>query len=299
MSDKSTVLAIDDAPYNLKLLGQILVPQYRFLLATKATDGLELAQTARPDLILLDVVMPDMSGHEVCKQLKSNPLTASIPVVFITALKEQTDEAYGLEIGAIDYITKPFCPAIVKARVRNHLELKRYRDLLENLAATDGLTGVPNRRCFDQALEREWRSAIRRKTELSLILIDIDYFKVYNDHYGHLKGDECLRQVGQTLLAGPRRPSELLARYGGEEFACFLPDTDLAGAQHVAKELLESVRALQIPHSGSKVAEHVTLSLGVACMAPTVGEAPSLLIEKADVQLYNAKKNGRNQIQSG
>lgn len=298
MSDKATVLAIDDAPYNLKLLGQILVPQYRFLLATKGTDGLEIAQTQRPDLILLDVVMPDMSGHEVCKQLKSNPLTAAIPVVFITALKEQTDEAFGLEIGAIDYITKPFCPAIVKARVRNHLELKRYRDLLENLAATDGLTGVPNRRHFDQALEREWRSAIRRKTELSLILIDIDYFKVYNDHYGHLKGDECLRTVGQTLMAGPRRPSELLARYGGEEFACFLPDTDLAGATHVARELLESVRALKIPHSGSQVADHVTLSLGVACMAPAVGEPPSLLIERADVQLYNAKKSGRNQVQS-
>ena len=297
-NDKSTVLAIDDAPYNLKLLAQILSPQYRFLLATKGSDGLEIAVTQRPDLILLDVVMPDMDGHEVCRQLKANPLTQSIPVVFITALKEQTDEAFGLEIGAIDYITKPFCPAIVKARVRNHLELKHYRDLLESQAATDGLTGIPNRRHFDQALEREWRSAVRRKSCLSLVLIDIDYFKVYNDHYGHLRGDECLRTVGQALVGGARRPSEIVARYGGEEFACVLPDTDVGGAAHVAGELLERVRALQLPHAGSKVADHITLSLGVASMAPALGELPAQLIERADVQLYKAKERGRNQVQS-
>ena len=298
MSDKCTVLAIDDAPYNLKLLGQILVPDYRFLLATKGKDGLEIAATQRPDLILLDVLMPEMTGHEVCQQLKANPLTQNIPIIFITALKEQTDEAYGLEIGAIDYITKPFCPAIVKARVRNHLELKRYRDILEGLAATDGLTGIPNRRHFDQALDREWRSGIRRKSSLSLILIDIDYFKVYNDRYGHLAGDECLRAVGQALSGGPRRPSELVARYGGEEFASILPDTDLAGAVHVARELQERVRALQIPHEGSQVAPHVSLSIGVATMNPQVGDNYTDLIQRADEQLYEAKKSGRNQIQS-
>jgi len=298
MNEKSTVLAIDDAPYNLKLLGQILVPDYRFLLATKGVDGLEIALTQRPDLILLDVVMPDMTGHEVCKQLKANPLTQNIPVVFITALKEQTDEAYGLEIGAIDYITKPFCPAIVRARVRNHLELKRYRDMLESLASTDGLTGIPNRRQFDQALDREWRSAIRRKTPLSLVLIDIDYFKVYNDRYGHLLGDECLRAVGQALMGGPRRPAELVARYGGEEFACMLPDTDLAGATHVARELLERVNSLAIPHEGSQVSDHVTLSLGAACLAPQVGQSSAELIQLADEKLYLAKKSGRNQVQA-
>jgi len=297
MSRKSTILAVDDAPYNLQLLGQILSPDYRFLLATKGADGLEIAITQRPDLILLDVVMPEMDGHEVCRQLKSNPALQNIPVIFITARKDETDEAYGLEIGAIDYITKPFCPAIVKARVRNHLELKHYRDVLESQASTDGLTGIPNRRHFDQALEREWKSAIRRKSPISLILTDIDYFKVYNDHYGHLPGDECLRTVGQTLVSGARRPSEIVARYGGEEFACVLPDTDLAGARHVARELLERVRALRLPHAGSQVADHITLSLGVASLVPDVGEPPSLLIEKADAQLYHAKKSGRNQVQ--
>lgn len=298
MSEKSTVLAIDDAPANLKLLGQILSPHYRFLFATSGADGLEIAITQRPDLILTDVVMPEMDGHQVCKQLKSNPLTSSIPVVFITALKDQTDEAHGLEIGAIDYITKPFCPAIVKARVRNHLELKHYRDVLESQASTDGLTGIPNRRHFDQSLDREWRSAIRRKSQISLILTDIDCFKPYNDYYGHLGGDECLRSVAQALAGGPRRPAELVARYGGEEFAVILPDTDLAGAVHVASELLERVRAMKLPHQKSVVTDHVTLSLGVASMTPEVGQNPSELIQRADAQLYEAKKGGRNRVQA-
>ena len=298
MTDKQTVLAIDDVPANLKLLGQILGPQYRFLLATNGLAGLEIAISQRPDIILLDVMMPEVDGHEICTRLKANPLTHSIPVIFITSLKEETDEAHGLEIGAIDYITKPFCPAIIQARVRNHLELKRYRDLLEDLAATDGLTGIPNRRQFEQTLEREWRNAIRRKSPMSLILIDIDFFKPYNDHYGHLQGDECLRAVGQALVGAARRPSELVARYGGEEFVCILPDTEVAGAAHVAQDLLDRVRSLQLPHVGSTVANHVTLSLGVASMIPSVGELPGELIQRADALLYNAKRSGRNQVQS-
>jgi len=296
MSEKSTVLAIDDAASNLKLLGQILSPLYRFVFATSGADGLEMASTHRPDLILTDVVMPEMDGHQVCKQLKANPLTAQIPVIFITSLKDETDEAYGLDIGAIDYITKPFSPAIVKARVRNHLELKHYRDLLESQAATDGLTGIPNRRHFNDSLEREWRSAIRRKCQISLVLMDIDCFKPYNDFYGHLQGDECLREVGRALVGAARRPSELVARYGGEEFACVLPDTDLAGGVHVASELLERVRSLQLKHEKSTVCDHVTLSLGVACMSPEVGDNPGELIQRADAQLYVAKRAGRNQV---
>ena len=217
-------------------------------------------------------------------------------MIFITSLKDETDEAFGLEIGAIDYITKPFSPAIVKARVRNHLELKHYRDMLESQAATDGLTGIPNRRHFDESLEREWRSAIRRKSHISLILMDIDCFKPYNDFYGHLQGDECLRTVGRSLVGGARRPSELVARYGGEEFACVLPDTDLAGAMHVATELLERVRAQELAHEKSTVGPHVTLSLGVACMSPEVGNVPGELIQRADSQLYEAKRAGRNQV---
>lgn len=296
IAEKQTVLAIDDMPANLKLLGEILKPEYRFLVATSGAQGLELASSKQPDLILLDVMMPEMDGYEVCRQLKANPLTQSIPVIFITAMKEETDEEKGLEIGAIDYITKPFSPSIVRIRVRNHLELKRYHDLLANQAVTDGLTRIANRRQFDKWLEREWRLAIRRQAPIALILGDIDHFKLFNDHYGHPEGDECLKAVAKALTSGLRRPSELLARYGGEEFACILPESDLAGALHFANNLLEHVQNVRIPHEKSTTSDIVTMSLGVACMSPQLGDASERLIQAADEKLYEAKRNGRNQV---
>jgi diguanylate cyclase (GGDEF)-like protein len=299
VTEKQTILAIDDVPANLKTLGEILKSDYRFLVATSGAAGLEIATTQQPDLILLDVMMPEMDGYEVCSRLKSNPLTQSIPVIFISALKEETDEARGLEIGAIDYVTKPFSPSIVRIRVRNHLELKRYHDLLESQAVTDGLTGIANRRQFDKWLDREWRLAIRRQSPISLIMGDIDCFKLFNDHYGHPEGDECLKAVARALTAGLRRPSELLARYGGEEFACILPDTDLNGAVHFAASLLDNVRALGMAHEKSLVTDVVTMSLGAACLTPSVGDTPEVLIQAADTQLYAAKKAGRNQVSGG
>lgn len=295
-ADKQTVLAIDDVPANLKLLGEILAPEYRFLVATSGAQGLDIASAKQPDLILLDVMMPEMDGYEVCARLKANPLTQSIPVIFITALKEETDEEKGLEIGAIDYVTKPFSPSIVRIRVRNHLELKKYHDLLESQAVTDGLTGIANRRQFDKWMDREWRLAIRRQSPISLILGDIDCFKLFNDYYGHPEGDECLKAVAKALSSGLRRPSELLARYGGEEFACILPETDLAGAVHFAGNLLDQVRSIGMRHEKSTVTDIVTMSLGAATMSPTLGEGPELLIQKADEQLYVAKKAGRNRV---
>jgi diguanylate cyclase (GGDEF)-like protein len=180
--------------------------------------------------------------------------------------------------------------------VRNHLELKRYHDLLESQAVTDGLTGIANRRQFDKWIDREWRLAIRRQTPISLILGDIDCFKLYNDHYGHPEGDECLRAVARALTAGLRRPSELLARYGGEEFACILPDTDLSGAVHFAGNLLEQVRAMKRPHATSVAGDIVSMSLGAASVLPKLGDGPETLIQQADEQLYAAKRAGRNQV---
>ncbi len=296
--EKQTVLAIDDVPANLKLLGEILQPEYRFLVATSGAQGLEIAASKQPDLILLDVMMPEMDGYEVCRQLKANPLTQSIPVIFVTAMKEETDEERGLEIGAIDYVTKPFRPTIVRIRVRNHLELKRYHDLLESQAVTDGLTGIANRRQFDKWLDREWRLAIRRQSPISLILGDIDCFKMFNDHYGHPEGDECLKGVAKALASAIRRPSELLARYGGEEFACILPDTDLPGAVHFAGSLLEQIRAVKMPHQKSVCSDIVTMSLGAATLSPSLGDGQEALIQAADEQLYRAKKAGRNRVTS-
>lgn len=298
MTEKQTVLAIDDVPANLKLLGQILGQEYRLLLSTGGAHGLQVALDQRPDLILLDVMMPELDGYEVCRRLKADPRTERIPVIFLTSLKEETDETKGLELGAIDYVTKPFSPPIIRARVRNHLELKRYRDMLESMSLTDGLTGLSNRRHFDQHLDREWRAAIREQKTLSLVMIDIDCFKLYNDRYGHLQGDECLRAVAGVLASSARRPSEMVARYGGEEFACILPDTGREGAATVAESMRARVAELQLPHEKSLVAPHVTLSLGVGTLSPVVGAPVGDLVALADENLYKAKKGGRDRVQA-
>ena len=296
---RQVVLIVDDTPANIEILNEALGNEYEILFATNGQDALNIAFDQNPDLILLDVMMPEMDGYAVCTRLKQESRTSSIPVIFVTALDQEGDETKGLGVGAIDYIIKPIRPAIVQARVHNHLELKRYRDLLENLSATDGLTGISNRRHFDEILAIEWRRAKRNQTPLSLILMDIDVFKAYNDHYGHLAGDDCLYHVARVISRCVQRPSDLVARYGGEEFACLMPDTDADGAIMVAKQMRSALENLNIPHAYSPVADHVTLSFGVAMMVPLAGQPLFDLIRRADELLYTAKRNGRNQIRSG
>jgi diguanylate cyclase (GGDEF)-like protein len=296
---KQTILIVDDMPTNIEILSKTLGSTYEVLFATNGPDALSIAFDQNPDLVLLDVMMPEMDGYEVCRQLQQDARTRRIPIIFVTALDQEDEETKGLGLGAIDYITKPIRPPIVQARVRNHLELKRYRDFLENLSATDGLTGIANRRRLDECLAIEWRRARRNQTPLSLILLDIDLFKTFNDHYGHLAGDDCLRQLARTLSQCIRRPSDLLARYGGEEFACLMPDTDPEGALLVAQQMWTSFSNLNIPHAYSPVADRVTLSLGVATMIPLIGQPLFDLIRRADECLYSAKHNGRNQIKCG
>ncbi len=295
---RSTILVVDDLPVNIEVLVENLAGDYDVIFATNGHEALELAQSQRPDLILLDVLMPGMDGYAVCARLKSDPATSAIPVIFITAMSQEGDERTGLDTGAIDYIAKPFKPHIVRARVRNHLELKRYRDLLENLSMCDGLTGVANRRRFDECMEKEWRRLSRSRMPISLIMIDIDLFKGYNDTYGHLAGDDCLRKVAGALAGVPKRTADLLARYGGEEFACILPETGLSGALVVAETFRQRVMALALPHPSSTVADCVTVSLGIATRIPGPGTKPLDLVEAADYFLYQAKKAGRNQWKS-
>jgi len=240
--------------------------------------------------------MPEMDGYQVCEQLKADKRTSSIPVIFVTAMDQEANESKGLSVGAIDYLAKPIRLPIVKARVRNHLELKRYRDFLENLSLTDGLMGIANRRRLDEAIDSEWRRSKRNQTLLSLVLMDIDHFKGYNDRYGHLAGDDCLRYLARTLAECVRRPSDLVARYGGEEFACLLADTDGDGAMWMANQMRDKVSYLKIPYEGYAVADHVTLSFGVATMLPAVGQSFFDLIRRADGFLYEAKRAGRNLI---
>jgi len=294
---RERILIVDDAPANIRLLGETLRARYKISAAPGGEAGLKLARAEpHPDLILLDVVMPDLDGYEVCRRLKEDQCTRGIPVIFITALDDEADETHGLELGAVDYITKPFSLPIVTARVRTHLELKRHRDMLEDLSNRDGLTGIHNRRSFDEALHAEWRRAAREGASLSLVMIDIDHFKAYNDRYGHLGGDDCLRRVAGALAASVVRAGDRVARYGGEEFAALLPGADAAAARAVAEKLRRAVAGLEIAHEDSSAADHVTISAGASASMPTVDVDPAQLIESADRALYDAKAAGRDRV---
>lgn len=294
---RQRILIVDDEPINIKLLASELKFHYDVVFALKGEDAIEIAESGESvDLILLDIMMPGANGYEVCQRLKSSPHTQNIPVIFITTMSLEEDETKGLEIGAVDYITKPFSMAIVKARVKTHLELKQHRDRLEKLSSSDGLTGIANRRRFDERLAREWKLASRDAALLSLIMIDIDYFKSYNDGYGHIAGDECLKKVAEILDGSVRRPADMVARYGGEEFVAILPKTSHAGAIGIAETMRTRVEALRIPHEKSEVAAHVTVSLGVVTALPTLHESASYLVNAGDKALYEAKRSGRNRV---
>ena len=294
----SSILIVDDSPENIKVLALALKPEYRVRFSTNGSDVLKIAASDQPpDLILLDIIMPGLDGFEVCGLLKKEKKTRNIPVIFITSLGEEEDETKGLQVGAVDYITKPFSMPIVKARVKTHLELKHHRDILENLSSLDGLTGIPNRRRFDEYLDLEWRAGGREGKLLSLIMIDIDYFGPFNDHYGHLEGDGCLKLVAKTLAESVNRPKDFVARYGGEEFAAILPGVDLKGALYVAEMMRQQVEALAITHNYSKAKDCVTISLGASTINPLEKISPDILIGGSDKALYQAKNSGRNRVE--
>jgi len=289
------ILLVDDSPANIHLLVQFLRDDYKTLAATSGPAALRIAQSEKPDLILLDVVMPDMDGHEICRQLKNDPRTEPIPVIFITGKNEVEDEMVGFELGAIDYIVKPFSLPLVQRRIRTHLDLKHYRDELERQSMLDAMTGIPNRRCFDQTLAQAWTQAAYANEPLSLVMIDIDHFKAYNDHGGHPAGDACLRRVANALAMAGLRSRDLVARYGGEEFACILPGADIAEAAMVAERMHAAIATLHIPHPSPAV-KTLSLSLGAACHYPGTGTLPAGLLEAADQALYRAKQEGRNRV---
>jgi diguanylate cyclase (GGDEF)-like protein len=289
------LLLVDDVRANLLLLAKALGQEYDCRLATDGANALEQAFADPPDLILLDVLMPGLDGYEVCRRLKANPRTRYIPVIFLTNLSDEEDEKVGLEAGAIDYIAKPFRLPIVKARVHNNLELKRRGDLLEELASLDSL-GIPNRRSFDERLATEWNRAKRHGVSLALIWLDTDFFKLYNERYGHPQGDACLRKVISALKAVPRRASDFLARWGGDEFMAILADTSLDEAMNMAEKMRSRVAELAIPHESSKIAPYVTISLGVAARVPGDNDSAAALEKDADDALYRAKDAGRNRV---
>jgi diguanylate cyclase (GGDEF)-like protein len=296
---KPKIFIIDDAPENIRMLMENLKEDYAIIPATDGEKAIKMLQShSLPDLILLDIIMPGTDGYEICRRLKSDEITEDIPIIFITAKDREEDEVMGLKLGAVDYITKPFCMPVVKARVNTHIELKKHRDKLKLLSDLDGLTGIPNRRRFDEYMKLQWQYAQRSSTLLSLIMIDIDHFKAFNDLYGHGRGDDCLKKVAKTLFETVNRPTDMVARYGGEEFACLLPVTDLDGAVKIAEEMRVNVMSLSIPHGHPSPDSRVTISLGAASMNPTLYSTPAVLLNRADQALYEAKRSNRNCVKS-
>jgi diguanylate cyclase (GGDEF)-like protein len=277
-------------------MAEALRDDYELFFATSGERALEIVAGGGVELVLLDVVMPGLDGFEICRRMKADEATNRIPVIFVTAREEVGDEARGFDVGAVDYIAKPIQPPIVRARVRTHIELKRAHDLLESLASIDAVTTIANRRRFDTGLDTEWKRCARSQSPLTVAIADVDHFKSFNDTYGHTRGDECLRAVALAIRSVARRPGDLAARYGGEEFAVVLPETEAAAARTIMQTMLDAIRALQIAHSGSSCADHVTISAGAATMVPSIDASPSLIVEAADAALYEAKQSGRNRV---
>jgi diguanylate cyclase (GGDEF)-like protein len=308
------ILLVDDDPGAIQQMGRILADVGELRFATNGEDALRLADDSVPDLVLLDAEMHGMSGYRVLDALKSRVEMVDVPVVFVTSHTEPEFEVCAFEAGAADFIAKPISAPLMLARISTQLRVKRMTDQLRRAAATDALTGVANRRKFDELLEYEWLRSLRGGDPLSLLLIDVDHFKMYNDRYGHPKGDACLRQVARALVGAGQRIGDLVARCGGEEFALLLPQTPRFGAEHVARRVLNAIEALDIVHAGSTTARHLTVSVGIACYDEAspcwvntpnevrfVGDDRQLpctatdLIMAADKALYSAKRAGRAQ----
>jgi diguanylate cyclase (GGDEF)-like protein len=299
---KATLLVVDDAPGNIRVLRNLLKDEARVFFATSGRDALATARSEQPDLILLDVLMPEMDGYEVCHALKTDPATREIPVIFVTGLTESTDETRGLEAGAIDYITKPFVPAVVRMRVRNHLALRRattelhlLNSQLRRLATTDALTGVSNRRHFFEQVSEEVLRMRRYHHSAALFMLDLDHFKKLNDSWGHDIGDRALAETSHTVRQA-LRTHDLFGRLGGEEFAGFLPETELPQAVMVCERLRDLVHAIQVPTPGEPV--RLSASIGVVSIDPEK-ELPETALKRADQAMYAAKEAGRNRVVRG
>jgi diguanylate cyclase (GGDEF)-like protein len=288
-----TVLIVDDDRVNRTILADLLGGECRVLLAKDGVSALRRASEEPDlDLILLDVSMPEMNGYEVLRRLKAERRTSDTAVIFITALTDEQDEEHGLSLGVLDYVFKPIRPVIVHARIRNHLRLVAQRKELERLATRDSLTGLANRRHFDQVFDLACRRSVRTGEPLNLAMVDVDHFKQYNDRYGHGAGDDALREVAHVLSAIARRPYDVAARYGGEEFVLLLPGpVDLDA---LLEQLRLDILSLALTHEASQVEKVVTVSCGGVTITGPIMPNPAMLLHRADTLLYQAKGQGRN-----
>ncbi len=314
--DKTEILVVEDSITQAEYLKRLLEYKgYTVTVCFDALEAIEFLDRKTPDLIISDIMMPKIDGFGLCSYLQSTDLLDNIPVMMVTAMTELDNLEKAFAVGADDYIAKPVQEIELFARVRSLLEIKFERDLriereekliklrknleeknrlLEQLSYLDELTAVANRRCFDDIFEKEWKRTVRTKNSISIILIDIDQFKTFNDTYGHPAGDECLKHVARSVDSTLKRPADLIARFGGEEFIALLPNTDLKGALFIAEKMRENVFKLQIEHRKSNGIKFVTVSAGVGTMQPGQHDNAKELIRLADNRMYEAKKAGRN-----
>jgi diguanylate cyclase (GGDEF)-like protein len=291
-----SVLVVDDEESSLAVLDKILSSEYVVFTAKSGEEALRLAENEIPDLILLDILMPGMDGVEILSSLKRSETTRKIPVIFISALSGEDDEEKGFALGAVDYITKPFRNSIVQARVRTHMRIIRQMRMIEKTGLIDSLTDIPNRRSFDDRFNKEWRRCGREGNPISLLMMDLDKFKNYNDTYGHPQGDVLLRTVAKIVSSEAKRPSDLAARLGGEEFGLLLANTGIEGALLIAERIRSKVESEKIPTADGNTLTSMTISIGVVSTIPN-DSCPALdFIRKADECLYAAKNAGRNRI---
>lgn len=305
------VLVVEDSKVTLKAICTYLERmEIEPLTAETGKEAIEVYRRERPDIILLDGRLPDIDGFEVAREIrameKKKDWTA---IIFLTSMTKDEDLARGIEAGGDDYLMKPISETVLKAKViamRRLVEMQRSLiDLtyklnvtnreLQQLSATDGLTGLSNRRMYDELSLREWRRCERTKKSIALVMVDVDYFKLYNDHYGHQAGDECLKAVAGQLKRSAPRASDVVARYGGEEFVLALGETDMDGAIWVANHFRQRIEDLNMAHINSELG-HVTVSCGVAAVKPSDSVSLATLLQSADYALYQAKEQGRNRV---
>lgn len=305
------ILVADDDQFTRQMLHQVLEQEgYSVVEACDGHECLEVYKRTQPNLVLLDAMMPVMDGFDCCTSLQSLPGSEHIPVLMIAELEDRASVNRAFEVGATDYVTKPINLAVLRQRVRilieksrldrelerANRELEQANQKLQHLATIDSLTQVCNRRSFDEYLSREWQRMMREFSPLSLILCDVDFFKAYNDTYGHPAGDACLKAVAHAISEAVKRPADLVARYSPEEFAVIVPNTEAIGAAHIAQNIQSKVRALKMPHANSSVSEYVTLSIGIASIFPTTGSTTDTIIVAADRALSQAKAQGRDLV---
>ena len=317
-----SILVVDDRPENLLVMESLLEDMdCRIIKAASGNEALSLMLDYDFALVLMDVQMPGMDGFETAELMRGSERTRYIPIIFVTAIsKEQKCIFKGYELGAVDYLFKPIEMEILRSKVRVFLELYNQKKIveeqaamlklkvkelmelqeanhkLENLSTLDGLTSIPNRRSFNEYMEKSWRNSVRSSKPISMIMLDIDYFKAYNDNYGHLQGDDCLINVAKTLSLSLKRPLDFAARYGGEEFAVILPDTDSEGAVLIAETIRQNIEGIKLSHEYSKTSPYVTVSLGVSSKISEESDSIKEFIENADKALYRSKSNGRNLV---